>query len=74
MKNVIVGYGDQIVLDNNIDGALAKLFNYEDKTGNETNSTSDKVDGKKIKELYDKAIEVKKKMETGLNMVNISIH
>lgn len=60
MKNVIVGYGDQIVLDNNIDGALAKLFNYEDKTGNETNSTTDKVDGKKIKELYDKAIEAQK--------------
>ncbi|WP_461613577.1 UPF0182 family protein [Clostridium sp. Marseille-QA1073] len=62
MKNVIVGYGDQIVLANNIESALAKLFSYEDKAGdeNKVNTTTDKVDIKRIKELYDKAIEAQK--------------
>ncbi|WP_291583263.1 UPF0182 family protein [Clostridium sp. UBA6640] len=62
MKNVVVGYGDQIVLANNIESALAKLFSYEDKAGDENKviTTTDKVDIKRIKELYDKAIEAQK--------------
>ncbi len=62
MKNVIVGYGDQIVLANNIESALAQLFNYEDKAGDENKviTATDNADIKKIKELYDKAIEAQK--------------
>ncbi len=62
MKNVIVGYGDQIVLANNIENALAQLFNYEDKAGDENKviTATDNADIKKIKELYDKAIEAQK--------------
>lgn len=64
MKNVIVGYGDQIVLANNIESALAQLFNYEDKAGagdeNKVITATDNADIKKIKELYDKAIEAQK--------------
>jgi uncharacterized membrane protein (UPF0182 family) len=62
MKNVVVGYGDQIVLANNIESALAKLFSYEGKSGDENKviTTTDKVDIKRIKELYDKAIEAQK--------------
>lgn len=62
MKNVIVGYGDQIVLANNIESALAQLFNYEDKAGDENKviTATDNADIKKIKELYDKAMEAQK--------------
>lgn len=62
MKNVIVGYGDQIVLANNIESALAQLFNYENKAGDENKviTATDNADIKKIKELYDKAIEAQK--------------
>lgn len=68
MKNVIVGYGDSIVLANNIDNALAQLFDLniqEQENGQITmpNEGSNSVDSSlmnKIKEAYNNAIESQK--------------
>lgn len=65
MKNVIVGYGDQIVLQSDIQKALAEIFG-EDSNGNVQNndntSTGDinASDMQKIKDAYDNAIEAQK--------------
>ena len=69
MKRVIVSYGDNIILAENIEGALEQMFNYkqEDKQKNITagNVASDNSPEKlnkikQAKELYDKAIEAQK--------------
>lgn len=69
MKNVIVGYGDSIVLANDIGTALGQLFNFEaqepggDNTGNIDNNNGTSLDSTvmdKIREAYNKAIESQK--------------
>lgn len=60
MKNIIVGYGDQIILANNVEDALKQLFDYnKDKTSEDNNFNNDINNSqiKKMKDLYDKAIE-----------------
>lgn len=63
MKNVIVGYGDKIVLAPNIETALKNLFNFE--SGNTDKPTTPggnvvNMDINKVKEAYNKAIEAQK--------------
>lgn len=66
MKKVVVSYGNKIVLTDNIESALAQLFNYNDKN----NIVEDKEDLgvdvktletiKNAKDVYNKAIESQK--------------
>lgn len=66
MKNVIVGYGDKLVLENNIDTALSKLFDikHDNKPENGNNVISNEgIESEymnKIKEVYDNAINSQK--------------
>lgn len=67
MKRVIVSYGENIILAENIESALEQMFNYkqEDKRISQSNVSSgnsleksDKI--KQVKEVYDKALEAQK--------------
>ncbi|MBC2582389.1 UPF0182 family protein [Clostridium sp. DJ247] len=67
MKRVIVSYGDKMTLAENIDSALAQLFNYknnDNQTDDNNNKgvvstqESDKI--KQTKDIYEKAIEAQK--------------
>lgn len=63
MKNVIVGYGDKLVLAPNIETALKNIFNIKDEGGSKPNTPGQPVvtgDMNKIKEIYSKAIEAQK--------------
>jgi len=63
MKNVIVGYGDKLVLAPNIETALKNIFNIKDESGSKPNTPGQPVvtgDMNKIKEIYSKAIEAQK--------------
>ncbi len=70
MKNVIVGYGDSIVLANDIGTALGELFNFStqepDENSGETPGTGqgegtvDSAVMSKVKEAYNNAIEAQK--------------
>lgn len=67
MKRVIVSYGENIILAENIESALEQMFNYkqEDKGINQSNVSSgnsaEKLDKiKQVKEVYDKALEAQK--------------
>lgn len=68
MKNVIVGYGDKIVLETDINKAIAKLFNMSqsDENGSlqpEGGTVSGDInpqDAAAIQEAYNKAIEAQK--------------
>ncbi|MEG2657638.1 MAG: UPF0182 family protein [Clostridium sp.] len=61
MKNVIVGYGDKLVLEKDITTALAKLFNIKTDENNDINiGEGGVIDGEnigKIQDIYNKAIE-----------------
>ena len=69
MKRVILSNGDKIVIEENIEKALLKLFNYnsfeenknsnKDETSN-TEITSDKSGVKEAADLFNKAIEAQK--------------
>ena len=66
MKRVAVSYGDKILLADNIESALAQLFDYNDKN----NTVEDKYDSaidektletiKNAKDIYNKALESQK--------------
>lgn len=64
MKRVIVSYADKIILAENIDEALRKLFNYKDNNDiKEDNNrviikTPDEI--KEAKDIYNKALEAQK--------------
>ena len=67
MKKIVVGYGDKIILANNIESALAELFDYTDKDNNTAKpDDNNKLDTKTLedikvaKELYSKALEAQK--------------
>ncbi len=69
MKRVILSNGDKIVIEENIEKALLKLFNYnsfeENKNSNKdetpkTETTSDKSGVKEAADLFNKAIEAQK--------------
>ncbi|MPM82710.1 hypothetical protein SDC9_129772 [bioreactor metagenome] len=63
MRNVIVGYGDKLVLAPNIETALKNIFNIKDEGGSKPNTPGQPVvtgDMNKIKEIYSKAIEAQK--------------
>lgn len=63
MKNVIVGYGDKIVLAPNIEAALNSIFNIEKGSQTNTPTPGGNVitgDMSKVKEAYNKAIEAQK--------------
>lgn len=69
MKRVILSNGDKIVIEENIEKALLKLFNYnsseENKNSNKdetpkTETTSDKSGVKEATDLFNKAIEAQK--------------
>lgn len=70
MKNVIVGYGDSIVLANDIGTALGELFNFktDESSGNggevkapgNQQGLIDSTSMSKVKELYNSAIEAQK--------------
>lgn len=69
MKRVIVSYGENIILSENIESALEQMFNYkqEDKGKNVSqgntagvNSAEKMTKIKQAKELYDKALEAQK--------------
>ena len=69
MKRVILSNGDKIVIEENIEKALLKLFNYnsseENKNSNKdetpnTEKTSDKSGVKEAADLFNKAIEAQK--------------
>jgi Uncharacterized conserved protein len=67
MKRVIVSYGENIILAENIESALEQMFNYkqEDKGITQSNvpsgNSSEKLNKmKQVKELYDKALEAQK--------------
>lgn len=65
MKRVIISTGDKIVMDENVEKALQKLFNYKDNKDEVNNkeignSNSINEDFKKAKEIYDKAIDAQK--------------
>ena len=69
MKRVILSNGDKIVIEENIEKALLKLFNYnsfeenknsnKDETSN-TEITSDNSGVKEAADLFNKAIEAQK--------------
>lgn len=65
MKRVIVAYGDKLVLSENIEEALSKLFNYDEKSFTQENIISNKKESipkeiKDAKELYEKAVQSQK--------------
>ena len=66
MKNVIVGYGDKLVLENTIDTALSKLFDIKQNDKSESGNSIISSEGiesdymNKIKEVYDNAINSQK--------------
>lgn len=63
MRNVIVGYGDKLVLAPNIETALKNIFNIKDDGNNKPNVPGTPVitgDMSKVKEAYNKAIEAQK--------------
>lgn len=63
MRNVIVGYGDKLVLAPNIETALKNIFNIKDEGNNKPNVPGGPVitgDMSKVKEAYNKAIEAQK--------------
>lgn len=63
MRNVIVGYGDKLVLAPNIETALKNIFNIKDDGNNKPNVPGAPVitgDMSKVKEAYNKAIEAQK--------------
>ncbi|MFC3926395.1 UPF0182 family protein [Clostridium punense] len=63
MRNVIVGYGDKLVLAPNIETALKNIFNIKDEGNNKPNLPGTPVitgDMSKVKEAYKKAIEAQK--------------
>lgn len=70
MKNVIVGYGDSIVLANDIGTALAEIFNFttEEQGKSEGDTTTPEQGGnvvdsslmEKVKDAYNSAIEAQK--------------
>lgn len=63
MRNVIVGYGDKLVLAPNIETALKNIFNIKDEGNNKPNVPGAPVitgDMSKVKEAYNKAIEAQK--------------
>lgn len=64
MKRVILSNGDEIVIEENVEKALAKLFDYNQVDGgNVTEDESDEKSPKSIKEasiLYEKAIEAQR--------------
>lgn len=70
MKNVIVGYGDKLVLEKDIETAITKMFNLKveennnsnnEGSGNSSQGNSVNLDSLgKLKEAYTKAIESQK--------------
>lgn len=62
MKRVILSNGDKIVIEENIEKALEKLFDYKDenKTEKGEQNTDNQINIKKASELYNKAIEAQK--------------
>ena len=66
MKNVIVGYGDKLVLENTIDTALSKLFDIKQNDKSESGNSIISSEGiesdymNKIKGVYDNAINSQK--------------
>lgn len=70
MRNVIVGYGDKIVLANDIGGALAELFNLGvEESSKDNGETTNPEEGEnaidsnlmtRIKDAYNSAIEAQK--------------
>lgn len=64
MKRVILSNGDEIVIEENVEKALANLFDYNQvDEGNVTEDESDEKSPKSIKEasiLYEKAIEAQR--------------
>ena len=65
MKNVIVGYGDEIVLATSIDSALTQLFDYNNKQNNKVdgkteNGTLVGKDAKQLQDIYNSALEAQK--------------
>lgn len=63
MKRVVVSNGDKIVMDETIDKALEKLFNYKMQNNSSSNKTLESInreDIKKAKELYNEALEAQK--------------
>lgn len=63
MRNVIVGYGDKLVLAPNIETALKNIFNIKDEGNNKPSVPGGPVvtgDMSKVKEVYNKAIEAQK--------------
>ena len=67
MKNVIVGYGDKLVLQENIEKALAELFDLKVEEGSENGSgnagSGEAVNPdsmQKLSEAYNKALEAQK--------------
>ena len=65
MKNVIVGYDDEIVLATSVDSALAQLFDYNNKQnnkgeGNTENGTLVGKDAKQLQDIYNSALEAQK--------------
>lgn len=70
MKNVIVGYGDKLVLEKDISTAITKMFNLKVEENNASNNTGTVNNSQqesvnldslgKLKEVYTKAIESQK--------------
>ncbi|MEK6263205.1 MAG: UPF0182 family protein [Clostridium sp.] len=66
MKKVVVSYGNKIVLEDNIESALAQLFNDNDKNNTVEDKDDLVVDEKTLetiksaKDVYNKAIEAQK--------------
>ncbi|MCJ7689695.1 MAG: UPF0182 family protein, partial [Clostridiaceae bacterium] len=66
MKKIVVSYGDKILLADNIESALAQLFDYTDKNNilkaKEDSNVDAKIleDIKSAKDLYNKALEAQK--------------
>lgn len=65
MKNVIVGYGDEIVLATSIDSALTQLFDYNNKQNNKVDDKTEHgalvgKDAKQLQDIYNSALEAQK--------------
>lgn len=69
MKRVVLSNGDKIVIEENVEKALEKLFNYKDSKNDINNNINNNInnsaninsgDFKKAKDIYDKAIEAQK--------------